>query len=204
MARPLVLRFEGSELPVALEKVDRSRLYGWVDREVQDEHGRPCSLVTLLSDGRTLAGKGGVASVMVSVDGKWLDRAKLAPVDATGEPITPVPSSFAGPVDVVTKATTRDVLSHDVRLLYHLALEPGALLDALRGGAIYTFPYSFRGGLQADVAFLLASADGEAFLALAPRVPVETRVTAYPLARANDALSDLRSGALVGAGVIVP
>lgn len=50
----------------------------------------------------------------------------------------------------------------------------------------------------------LTRADGAEFLALAPRVPVRTRVTTYPLQRAGDALADLRSGRLTGAGVVVP
>ena len=41
-------------------------------------------------------------------------------------------------------------------------------------------------------------------LALAPRVPVRTTVTAYPLDRAGRALEDLRNGAFTGAAVIVP
>ena len=50
----------------------------------------------------------------------------------------------------------------------------------------------------------LTRADGIEFLALAPRVPVRTHVTAYPLEAANDALADLRSGRLTGAAVVVP
>jgi alcohol dehydrogenase, propanol-preferring len=50
----------------------------------------------------------------------------------------------------------------------------------------------------------LTRADGEAFLALAPRVPVRTRVTTYPLERAAEALDDLRAGRLTGAAVVVP
>jgi alcohol dehydrogenase, propanol-preferring len=50
----------------------------------------------------------------------------------------------------------------------------------------------------------LTRADGTAFLALAPQVPVRTYVTSYPLEAANDALADLRAGRLTGAAVIVP
>ena len=50
----------------------------------------------------------------------------------------------------------------------------------------------------------LTRTDGIEFLELAPRVPVQTHVTTYPLAAANEALTDLRSGSLVGAGVVVP
>lgn len=50
----------------------------------------------------------------------------------------------------------------------------------------------------------LTRADGEEFLALAPRVPVRTTVSAYPLAAANEALDDLREGRFAGAAVLVP
>ncbi|BBA69112.1 zinc-dependent alcohol dehydrogenase family protein [Geobacter sulfurreducens] len=49
----------------------------------------------------------------------------------------------------------------------------------------------------------LTRRDGEEFLALAPKVPVRTEVTAYPLGAANEALDDLRSGRMRGAGVLV-
>jgi propanol-preferring alcohol dehydrogenase len=50
----------------------------------------------------------------------------------------------------------------------------------------------------------LTRADGTEFLALAPRVPVHTHVTTYPLENANEALDDMRSGRLVGAAVVLP
>jgi alcohol dehydrogenase, propanol-preferring len=50
----------------------------------------------------------------------------------------------------------------------------------------------------------LTRADAEEFLALAPRVPVATRVRSYPLEGANEALEDLRAGRFTGAAVVVP
>jgi propanol-preferring alcohol dehydrogenase len=50
----------------------------------------------------------------------------------------------------------------------------------------------------------LTRADAEEFLAVAPQAGVRTEVTRYPLARANDALADLRDGRLQGAAVLVP
>jgi propanol-preferring alcohol dehydrogenase len=46
--------------------------------------------------------------------------------------------------------------------------------------------------------------DGLEFLALAPQVPVRSEVTEYSLARAEDALVDLRAGRFRGAAVVVP
>ena len=49
----------------------------------------------------------------------------------------------------------------------------------------------------------LTRRDGEELLALAPRVPVRTHVTTYPLDEAGKALEDLRAGRFAGAAVLV-
>jgi alcohol dehydrogenase, propanol-preferring len=48
----------------------------------------------------------------------------------------------------------------------------------------------------------LTRADAAEFLALAPRVPVRTQVTVFPLERANEAMDALRSGSVDGAIVL--
>jgi propanol-preferring alcohol dehydrogenase len=50
----------------------------------------------------------------------------------------------------------------------------------------------------------LTRRDAVDFFALAVRVPLDVRVTPHPLPRANDALSALRAGAVVGAAALVP
>jgi propanol-preferring alcohol dehydrogenase len=50
----------------------------------------------------------------------------------------------------------------------------------------------------------LTRQDGHEFLELAPRVPVRSTITTYPLAHAESALSDLRAGRFEGTAVLVP
>jgi propanol-preferring alcohol dehydrogenase len=50
----------------------------------------------------------------------------------------------------------------------------------------------------------LTRRDGEEFIALAPSIPVHTKVETFPLAAANEALARLRSGALIGAVALAP
>ena len=50
----------------------------------------------------------------------------------------------------------------------------------------------------------LTRQDARDFLALAPKIPIKTRVQRYDLADANAALGDLRDGRLQGAAVLVP
>jgi alcohol dehydrogenase, propanol-preferring len=94
-------------------------------------------------------------------------------------------------------------------------LVPAALVATRKGGTVVcggihmsdipTFPYRilWEERVLRSVANLTRR-DAEEFLALAPEAGVRTETVTYPLARANDALGDLRSGALQGAAVLVP
>ncbi|HXR30033.1 MAG TPA: zinc-dependent alcohol dehydrogenase family protein [Solirubrobacterales bacterium] len=93
------------------------------------------------------------------------------------------------------------------------ALMPAALRASAKGARIVSagihmsdipaFPYEILWGERAlgSVANLTRR-DAEEFLELAPRVPVRTETSIYPLAEANLALKDLRSGAFRGAAVL--
>ena len=94
------------------------------------------------------------------------------------------------------------------------ALVPAALAATKKGGTVVSggihmsdipsFPYRilWEERVVRSVANLTRR-DAEEFLALAPKAGIATETVSYPLARANDALSDLRNGALQGAAVLV-
>lgn len=167
MAKPLVFQLAGTEIPLHMEKIDRSKLYGYVDIETLDEEDRPCELATLAGDGQTLIGKGGTAIGYLSPDGTWSDKASLKPVNVEGNEIQPVGSSFNAPVRLEQTATVDEYLSHNIRATYMLAGEGvDAIRARLQDGTIFKFDFSFRGGLQADAAFLVLSADEQVFLCL--------------------------------------
>ncbi len=87
------------------------------------------------------------------------------------------------------------------------ASDPGATVvcAGIHMSDIPSFPYEllWRERVVRSVANLTRE-DGHEFLDVAPRVPVRTEVTRYPLERANDALEDLRAGRFRGAAVVVP
>jgi hypothetical protein len=150
-------------------KLDRGKLYGSVEVEALDERGRRCDLATLSSDGQTLIGKGGKAMGFVSPEGRWLERAELRAVDLDGEPIEQVPSSFNQVTPLVEKVSVEVYLAHNIKAVYMVSADEAALAplrEELATGAIYSFPYSFRGGLVTDVGFLLRGQDDDVFLAV--------------------------------------
>jgi len=166
MGKPLVLQYGGMDVPVQIEKVSRDDLYGYVDVETFDDQGRACKTAKLAGDGRSIIQTGGTAFACLSPAGEWCDRKALTPVDAENKPITPVPSTFNAPVPLEQTATADELFSHNIASVYriHSEADLGSLADDLKAGKIFRFPFSFRGGLEADVAFLLCAADGTPFL----------------------------------------
>jgi hypothetical protein len=171
MAKPLVLIRGEKSFAFQLEKVDRTKLYGYVETVVCDENNQPCELHTIASDGKSIVAKGGTALAMMTHDGLWRTKAQLKPTDLHNVPITPVKSSFDAPQVLSTKVTAEEYLSHNVHLIYKLEPEDDAtdLTAELKAGAIYTFPFSYRGGLEASVGFVLANTEGEPFLCVGTR-----------------------------------
>jgi len=95
------------------------------------------------------------------------------------------------------------------------ALVPAALEATAKGGTVVcagihmsdipSFPYRILWEeRQVRSVANLTRADGEEFMAIAPRVPVRTTTEAFPLAEANEALTRLRDGRITGAAVLVP
>jgi alcohol dehydrogenase, propanol-preferring len=92
-------------------------------------------------------------------------------------------------------------------------LVPAALRMLAKGGTVVcagihmtdipSFPYEDLWGERSIRSVAnLTRRDGAEFLALAPKVPVQTAVVPYPLRQADAALADLRAGRIRGAAVL--
>lgn len=160
MARPLVLVLDGVEYPVGIVKVDRDKLYGRMEIEAFDEKGRPAEIRVLAADGKTLINKGGTALASVTDKGDSVDRNALVPVNDDGEKIEQVPSSF-NQNNILEKADVDDYLLQIVKSVYLVTpfedADLSPLLDQITAGQIYTFPFSFRGGVEYDSAYVIGS-----------------------------------------------
>jgi propanol-preferring alcohol dehydrogenase len=92
---------------------------------------------------------------------------------------------------------------------------PAALKAVKKGGRVVCggihmsdipgFPYSLLWEERHVMSVAnLTRADAHEFLKIAPKAGVRCEVTRYALARANEALADLRESRLQGAAVLIP
>ncbi|MGO9422309.1 zinc-dependent alcohol dehydrogenase family protein [Roseiarcus sp.] len=161
-----------------------------------------------------LYGFGAAAHIIAQVC-RWQGRRVFAftkPGDAAGQNFArSMGADWAGGSDETPPAPL------DAAILFAPvgALVPAALAAVRKGGRVVcagihmsdipSFPYRVLWEERSVVSVAnLTRADGDEFLALAPRVPVRTTTRPYPLDQANEALDDLRAGRLEGAAVLLP
>ena len=114
-------------------------------------------------------------------------------------------------------SNTKPPVELDAAILFAPAgeLVPQALGCLAKGGVVVcggihmsdipSFPYRLLWGERVVRSVAnLTRADGEAFLAIAPSVPIHPQIQKYALADANRALNDLRNGKIKGAAVLIP
>jgi hypothetical protein len=103
---------------------------------------------------------------LVDEEGRSISRSELQAVDPNGDPIEPVPSSFGQP-NVLKRAVMEDYLSQIVKSVYVLKPADDSpldyLYDHLISGEMFAFPFSYRGGLEIDSAFIVG-ASKDAFM----------------------------------------
>ncbi len=172
------LRFTGDAI--------RLGLYGFgsaahIICQVADYQGREVYAFTRPGDRRT-------QTFAKTLGAKWAGGSDSAPPEPLDAAII-----FASAGDLVPQA------------LKHLVPGGTVVCAGIHMSDIPSFPYNdlWEERSIRSVANLTRE-DGRRFLEIAPKVPVRTTITTYPLERAEQALSDLRDGAFEGSAVIVP
>ncbi|MCW5745533.1 MAG: zinc-dependent alcohol dehydrogenase family protein [Alphaproteobacteria bacterium] len=157
----------------------------------------------------------GAAAHIVAQVAVWQNREVYAFTRA-GDAVA---QAFARELGAVWTGASEDMppAPLDAAILFAPAgqLVPLALRALRKGGRVVcagihmsdipSFPYDILWGEREIVSVAnLTRGDAEAFLALAPKVPVRTTVERYALGQANDVLARLRRGDVRGAAVLVP
>lgn len=157
MAKELEFRLGDHLLSLSPTKLERKKLYGWAEMRATTPDGALCNQAGIDISGKIIIPKGATKIGMVGEDGLWLEKESLVAVHADGTPAEPIISSFDTTINLVEKATIEDLLDLRVSAVYQLSGEDSEELKGLLGGDIYTFPFSYRGGYETSMAFLLSN-----------------------------------------------
>ena len=155
MAKPIQFTGGGISCTAQIEKVDRDKLYGWVNTQVFDDNNSLC--------GKTLIPAGGFALKLLGSDGNEVARKDLIAKNSDGEVLESIPSVFDRPILLRADATIEDYLDLQVKVVYQLIMESGKdELVAALATRFLSFDFNYRAGYEVDTGFLIA-AEGQIF-----------------------------------------
>lgn len=156
----------------------------------------------------------GAAAHIIAQLARWQGRKVFAftkPGDFTGQAFAKeLGAAWAGD----STATPPDEMDAAILFAPVGALVPAALRHTAKGGTVVCagihmsdvpgFPYAILWGERTIRSIAnLTRRDGEEFLNIAPKAGIRTSVELFPLEQANEALSLLRNGRILGAAVLV-
>ncbi len=166
MARSLQFSTASQQFECEIEKVDRNKLYGWVDKKAFDREGNECYFGSISSDGMHMFGKGAFEQGYVSASGAWLDSKQLKVVDADNQPLEKQESSFKDVIDLSDTVSVDVYLMHAAKSVYHLQASEELIKMVAENDEIYAFPFNYYASHSPDSAFLIES-EGELFMVVA-------------------------------------
>jgi len=159
MGRTLCFELDGQQHQAGIEKVDRKKVYGWVDKKAVDADGSSCYFGALSSDGVHIFGPGCFEMGHLDDEGHWIERSELNMVDEGGAPLEKVPSSFKAPIGLETVVSPEEYLMYTAKALYELAAPAELLARVKQIDGLFQFPYNYSDSWSPDTAFLVENED---------------------------------------------
>ncbi|MCK5853855.1 MAG: hypothetical protein KAG34_02645 [Cocleimonas sp.] len=178
MARELSFTHEDTRFSFAIEKVDRSKLYGYTSVETTDENNALCSMASISDDGLHILSKGCVGYTTLSEDGRYIAAKDIVITNKEGEKIEKYPSSFNEDIPLIA-STIEEYLQLNVKSIYELTpseddveADETNLLDLLKMNKVLKFRFCYRAGYDADDAFMVHNNEG-IFMIIGKQNPFE-------------------------------
>jgi hypothetical protein len=163
MAKEIQFAAGSLKFSAALAKVDRDKVYGFVELKVHDEKGNICTLGSLLDDGSTLVLNGSTALKTVDEHNKELDKKTLKVVNEDGSDAVLVPSSYDNEV-VLIDAGFDDLFNLEITAVYQLEFsdenQKNAVAAHLTDGKLLRFVFNYRPDYEGADAVLVANPSG--------------------------------------------
>lgn len=158
MAKALIFILANQEFSTTPVKLERKKIYGWTETVATDRAGEVCESAYLSPYDALIIPSGGLAIGAVDSEGRWIDKSKLTAYSSDGTtPLPVLPSSFDCPINLDVKATVEEFLDNDWEAVYQIS--DGGLAGAI-GDDIYKFDFSYRGGVNHNNGYLLATPSG--------------------------------------------
>ena len=171
MARKLDFMLGNRPFTFEIQKLDRAKLYGSREIKPVDAGGQPLEKGYLDEWGSVIISASGMG--YLGPDRTWHSKAELVAVDAEGNLMAQLPSSFDGPVNLTRLVSHEEYCQYEISTVYILrGLEEAVFAELIQADGLYAFPFVYRAGYEARTAFLNPVGD-QVFMAIGTRAELE-------------------------------
>jgi hypothetical protein len=171
MARLAAFKIGKTLFKAAINKIDRDKIYGFVEEHTFDMNGDECTLGAVLNDGSTFVLSGATAMKKVDEQLREVDKSEIKTVKIDGSEALLQPSIFD--IETILKEEDLDaLLDLQVELSYQLSFENDSdkttALSKLKIDKAYFFLYNYRADYEATDAYLISN--GKEIFALSGKI----------------------------------
>jgi len=158
MARLITFKAGNSTFEAGIVKVDRSKVYGWIEPVYTDNQNNICSTASLLDDGRTIVVSGGLAQKLVDTKNQEVDKSSLIASRLDGSVAELKLSVYEEPVNL-KECSMNDLFDLDVTAVYQLEFDADdskdKALECFSQNQVYTFDFNYRTDYESADAIIL-------------------------------------------------
>lgn len=163
MAKALNLSFKDTPFSLNINKLDRSKLYGYTSVDVKDDNGSSCGLATISEDGKHILSKGCVGYTTLNERNEYMAAADIQMKDHDGNLLEKRPSSFDLDEIPLEISSIEEYLTISVKSVYQLGAEDEAhissLIPLLEEHKVLKFAFNYRADYDSDDAFVIHNED---------------------------------------------
>jgi hypothetical protein len=160
MAKKLNFCIGEKNYDAGIIKVDRDKVYGFVEEQVLDINGNFCLTANLLDDGQTLILSGATALKTVTQDKREVDKSAVKTVYQDGTDAVLIQSSYDSKIELMN-AEMDDLFNLEVNTVYQLVWEDeftkNDILKDLEGDKLFRFVFNYRADYEGADAILMSA-----------------------------------------------
>lgn len=158
MSKSITFHIGDETFVAGITKVDRNKVYGYVEEVVKDKDGRACHSGYLLDDGHTIILPGATSLKTVNDANVELVKSSLKTVYTDGTDALLVPSSFEKEIHLES-GTLDDLFSLEVNTVYQLQLQDIVMRNVMQKlfdeHMIFRFVFNYRADYEGADAILI-------------------------------------------------
>jgi len=160
MAKAITFVLGDKSFQSSINKIDRDKVYGFVEELVTDASGNVCTTGSIMDDGSTIILSGATALKTVDKNNNEVDKKTLKAVYMDGKDAVLVPSSYDQEV-MLQNASVDDLYNLEITAVYQMGFEDTGIAKAdvmkMLGDDYYQFVFNYRADYEGADAIMLAT-----------------------------------------------